>query len=163
VTAATAWVSIGSNIEPERHVRLAIRRLGEVHGELRLSSVYRSPAVGFAGADFLNLVAGFDTALTPAATVDGLEALHREAGRVRGTTAWVSRTLDLDLLLHGDTVSDSPRLPHPDILRYAFVLGPLAEVAPALRHPVSGATMQELWERFDRSAQPLVRVAGGRA
>ena len=152
------YVGIGSNIEPERHLRFAVRRLGEFFGKLDLSTVWRSRAVGFAGEDFLNLVAGFTTHESPAAIVGVLEQLHTEAGRLRGAEPMSPRTLDLDLLLYGNAVMNSPSLPHRDILRYGFVLGPLAELAPGLRHPVSGLTMADLWDRFDRSGQPMQAV-----
>ncbi|GIK35160.1 MAG: 2-amino-4-hydroxy-6-hydroxymethyldihydropteridine diphosphokinase [Gammaproteobacteria bacterium] len=154
-----AYVSAGSNIEPERHLRLAVSQLRAHYGPLQLSSVYRSRAAGFPGADFLNLVAGFATRETPAAIVAGLERLHMAAGRVRGAARFAPRTLDLDLLLYGDQVCDAPQIPRRDITEYSFVLGPLAEIAPQLRHPVSGATMAELWERFDQASHPIHRVA----
>lgn len=154
----TAYVGIGSNIEPERHIRAALRRLRERFGELRLSPVYRSPAEGFTGNDFLNLVVAFDTREQPGAVIDFLERLHVEAGRVREAERFVSRTLDMDLLLYGDAVSSDLQLPRTDITDHAFVLGPLADLAPTLRHPVNGRTMQELWEAFDRERHPRTRV-----
>ena len=89
--------------------------------------------------------------------VDG-DRLHREAGRVRGDNSFSSRTLDLDLILYGDQVIEKMRVPRPDILEYSFVLGPLAEVAPELRHPVSGETIGDLWRRFDKSRHPIHRL-----
>lgn len=82
------------------------------------------------------------------------------AGRVRGPDPFSSRTLDLDLLLYGDAVLPEPsiRVPREDIRKYAFVLGPLAELAPGLRHPLTGETMAELWAAFDQAAHPLQRV-----
>jgi len=154
------WVSAGSNIEPERWLRLACRELATRFGPLRLSSVYRNPAVGMAGDDFLNLVIGFRSALPPEAVAAALEQLHDLAGRDRSAGSWTPRTLDLDLLLYGDQVIDRPgiKVPRKDVVRYGFVLGPLAEVAPALRHPVSGLTMAELWARFDRDGARLEQV-----
>lgn len=153
-----AWVSIGSNVEPARHIRMAVTRLREHFGPLRLSSVYRNRAEGFEGADFLNLVAGFATRETPQGIVDELEKLHVAAGRVRGGERFAPRTLDLDLLLYGDQVIASPQVPRRDITEYSFVLGPLAEVAPELRHPLSGETIAGLWQRFDKARHPLHRV-----
>lgn len=153
-----AWVSVGSNIEPERNVRLALESLRARYGGLLASSVYRSRAEGFSGDDFLNLVVGFDTAEPAADVVAELERLHVVAGRVRGPDAFASRTLDLDLLLYGDQVIPALKVPRADVTRYAFVLGPLAEVAPDLRHPVTGETMAALWAGFDRARQPMERV-----
>lgn len=154
-----AYVSAGSSIEPERHLRMAVGELRGRFGPLLLSSVYRSRAAGFTGADFLNLVLGFATRETPAAIVAELERLHAAAGRVRGAARFAPRTLDLDLLLYGDRVCASPPIPRRDITEYSFVLGPLAEIAPQLRHPVSGATMAGLWEHFDQASHPIHRVA----
>lgn len=154
------YVSAGSNIAPEEHLRQACGELARRFGPLEISSVYRNPAVGFEGEDFLNLVFRFRTAEAPEVVVDELERLHRLAGRVRGSERFAPRTLDLDLLLYGDAIlpGEHIRVPREDILKYGFVLGPLAELAPGLRHPVTGQTMAELWSRFDRDRHPLVRL-----
>lgn len=149
------YIGIGSNIEPYRHIPHAIRLLRERFGELRVSPVYACPAVGFNGADFLNLVVGFDTAADIPALLQALRCIESHCGRVRGERS-ASRTLDLDLLLYGDAVMDTgeARLPRADILEYAFVLKPLAEIAPEARHPVDGRTFAELWAAFEASDQP---------
>lgn len=154
------WVSAGSNIEPERWLRMACRALAARFGPLTLSGVYRNPAVGMEGDDFMNLVIGFRTTLAPEAVVAELERLHDLAGRERSAGSWTPRTLDLDLLLYGDQVIDRPgvRVPRKDVVRYGFVLGPLAEAAPGLRHPVTGQTMAELWANFDRDEAALTRI-----
>ena len=154
------YVSAGSNVAPVENLRLACRELRKSFGELEISGVYRNPAVCFAGDDFLNLVLHFRTAESPAAIIAELERLHVLAGRVRGPDPFSSRTLDLDLLLYGDAVLPEPsiRVPREDIRKYAFVLGPLAELAPGLRHPLTGETMAELWAAFDQAAHPLQRV-----
>lgn len=155
------YVSAGSNVAPEDNLRLACRELRRRFGALRLSGVYRNPAVGFAGDDFLNLVLQFRTSEPPGSVVEELERLHVLAGRVRGPDPFSPRTLDLDLLLYGQAViGDRPiRVPRDDIRKYAFVLGPLAELAPDLRHPQTGETMAELWSRFPRQPGDLTRVA----
>jgi len=154
------YISAGSNVDPEQHLRLACRELRRRFGPIEISSVYRNPAVGFRGDDFLNLVLRFRSSDAPEAIVAELERLHGLAGRVRGPQAFSPRTLDLDLLLYGEAVLADPRIrvPREDIRKYAFVLGPLAELAPQLRHPVTGETMADLWERFDRRDCPLTRV-----
>lgn len=158
--AVPVFVSIGSNIEPVRNVQFAVRRLRERFGPLRMSSVYRSAAAGFDGEDFLNLVVGFRSRESPAVILGELEAMQVEAGRVRGPCRFAPRTLDLDLLLYGDRVIDegSLQVPRADVTRDSFVLGPLAEIAPGLRHPVTKERMQELWRRFDRGRHPIHRV-----
>lgn len=154
------YVSAGSNVAPAENLRLACTEIRKRFGEVELSGVYRNPALGFAGDDFLNLVLRFRTTEAPAVIVAELERLHVLAGRVRGPEPFSSRTLDLDLLLYGDAVLSDPaiRVPREDITKYAFVLGPLAELAPQLRHPVTGETMAELWAAFDQAGHPLQRV-----
>jgi len=156
------YVSAGSNVAPGDNLRLACRELTRRFGPLDLSSVYRNPPVGFTGDDFLNLVLRFRTAEPPAAVVAELELLHTLAGRVRGLERFAPRTLDLDLLLYGSAVLSGAglRVPREDILKYGFVLGPLAELAPELRHPVTGQTMAELWAHFDQARYPMERVSG---
>jgi len=155
------YVSAGSNVSPEKNLSLACRELDHRFGPLRLSGVYRNPPVGFAGDDFLNLVVHFRTTEPPSVIVAELERLHTLAGRVRGLERFAPRALDLDLLLYGAAVLSGPgiRVPREDILEYGFVLGPLAELAPDLRHPVTGETMGQLWALFDRASSPLQRVS----
>lgn len=155
------YLSVGSNQEPTRHIPDALRRLEQRFGAIRTSSVYRNRAAGFEGEDFLNLVVELTTDEPPEAIVAELERLHALAGRVRGANRFASRTLDLDLLLYGDRVDEALQLPRSDITEYSFVLGPLAELAPDLRHPVSGETMAALWSRFDQSRHPLHRLPQG--
>ena len=154
---ARVYVSIGSNVEPEPHVRSAIRALRAGFGPLIVSPVYRSRAVGFDGDDFLNLVVGFDTARDPGAVQAGLRRIEADNGRVRGAARFAPRTLDLDLLTYGDQVIEAEGLsvPRAEIVRYAFVLRPLADIAATERHPVDGRSYAELWAAFDASGQPL--------
>jgi 2-amino-4-hydroxy-6-hydroxymethyldihydropteridine diphosphokinase len=151
------YVSIGSNIDREQHVPAAVRALWKRFGELLVSRVYESPAVGFAGPPFYNLVVGFDTDERPEAIAEDLRAIEIRAGRQRQTDKFAPRTLDLDLLLYGERVSrvNGLELPRDEILRYAFVLAPLAELAGSHRHPVTGERFADLWARFDRLSQPL--------
>ncbi|HJP05376.1 MAG: 2-amino-4-hydroxy-6-hydroxymethyldihydropteridine diphosphokinase [Chromatiales bacterium] len=157
-TAVNVFLSLGSNIAPEKHLRMACRELTNDYGDLMLSSVYENAPVGFSGNNFLNMVVGFATAEEPERIVNRIERLHRKAGRVRYSDPFSSRTLDLDLLLYGDVVRRRPMLPREDIEKYGFVLEPLAEVAPELRHPVSGVTMQAIWGDFDQQEHPMTKV-----
>lgn len=156
-----AFVSVGSNVQPEKNLRLAWRELGRRFPHLRSSPVYRTAAVGFDGDPFLNCVFAFATTQPAPQLVATLEELHRLAGRERGPDAFAPRSLDLDLLLYGDAVMpEAPvRVPREDIERYAFVLRPLAELAPSLRHPVLGSTMAELWSAFPGRDEPMEAVA----
>ncbi len=153
------YVSAGSNIEPVRHLRMACRELDKTFGPVAVSGAVRSAAVGFDGPAFVNLVIGFVTDMTAAGIIDELERLHRLAGRRRGAQRYASRTLDLDLLWYGGQQLQvgRQRLPHPDIDRYGFVLGPLAELAADLVHPVHDVTIGEMWSAFDRHSQPMTR------
>ena len=156
------YLSAGSNIAPERNLKMACEELESEYGELTLSSVYQNAAFGFAGDDFLNMVIGFSTREQPELIVKNIESLHDKANRKRHSNPFSSRTLDLDLLLYGDLVSgDAPKLPREDIEKYGFVLGPMAEVAPELRHPVSGVTMSKIWDDFDRDTHAMQKVEIG--
>lgn len=144
------YVSIGSNVRPEENVRAAIRLLREKFGELEISPVYQTAAVGFEGDDFLNLVVAFESN-EPAQTVDTvLDEIERHCGRETGSPRFAPRTLDLDLLLYGEQILDFPglRLPRPEILKYAFVLAPLADIAYHNKHPETGRSFGEMWRAF---------------
>ena len=154
---ATVYVGLGSNIDPEDNLHLGVRELRARYGELNLSAVYRSRSIGFDGEDFLNLVASFETDSSPGAVYKEIELIHTLAGRDRNDGKWASRSLDIDLLLYDDLVVDEKPLhiPRDDVLEYSFVLRPLAELAPELRHPVTGMTMREHWREFDATCHPL--------
>ncbi|HEX7112348.1 MAG TPA: 2-amino-4-hydroxy-6-hydroxymethyldihydropteridine diphosphokinase [Mizugakiibacter sp.] len=154
---ARAWLSLGSNLEPARHLRAALDELAARFGALTVSPVYRTPAVGFDGPDFLNLAVGLDTELEPTALDAWLHALEDRHGRRRDVPRYASRTLDVDIVLYDDVVLRGPghlEIPRPE-LAHAFVLKPLADIAPDLRHPVSGKTLAELWAAFPQAAEPL--------
>ena len=154
------YVSAGSNVAPAENLRLACQELRKRFGLIDISGVYRNPPVGFSGDDFLNLVLRFRTDEPPAAIIAELERLHALAGRVRGSARFAPRTLDLDLLLYGSAVLPEPpiRVPREDIGEYGFVLGPIAELAPELRHPLTGETMAGMWANFDKRQHPMERV-----
>ncbi len=151
------YVSVGSNLEPERHVRAAVRALRERFGALALSPVYASAPVGFAGPEFLNLVVSYDSEEPPESIADALRSIEDAAGRRRDGPRFSDRTLDLDLILYGDRVQEGPglRLPRPEVLEHAHVLGPLADLAAGEVHPRLGQTYGAIWARFDRTGQAL--------
>jgi len=151
------YVAAGSNVEPERHMAQAVAALTEAFPGIRFSPWYRNRAAGFEGDDFINLAAGFDTALPLAQVLERLHAIEEACGRPRHAPRWAPRAMDLDVLLYGDLVCSGPpaTLPRPDLLTRAYMLGPLAALAPDLPHPTAGATIGELWARFDRGAHPL--------
>ena len=158
---ADAYVAAGSNVRPRASLAEALRLLARDFPGLVVSRAYSNPAVGFEGDDFINLVVAFPAELPTEALLERLKSVERACGREPGAPKWGPRTLDLDLLLHGDVVGRvaGKLLPHPDLLTRAWVLGPLAELAPALVHPAVGERMDALWSRFDRAAHPLMPVA----
>ena len=151
------YVAAGSNIDPGPHLRKAIELLRAEFPDLVASRAYANAAVGFAGEDFINLVVGFHTGLALPELLECLHAVETACGRPREAAKWAPRSMDLDVLLYGDVVGEFPgaKLPRPDLLRRAFMLGPLAEIAPAVRHPTDGRTIGELWAAFDRAAHEL--------
>jgi len=155
------WISVGSNQNREYCVRGAVRALRGRFGALMLSSVYESEAVGFDSQPFLNLVAGIDSGEPVPALLTTLRSIEEAFGRVRGPHRFAPRTLDLDLLTYGGLAGTvgGCTLPRDEILRDAFVLGPLAEVAAGEWHPILGRTYSELWRAFEKSAHPLRPVA----
>jgi 2-amino-4-hydroxy-6-hydroxymethyldihydropteridine diphosphokinase len=154
---ARAYLSLGSNLEPRRHLSAAIGELRERFGEILVSPAYRSASVGFDGADFVNLAVGLDTDLSPEALNDWLHALEDRHGRRRDVPRYSDRTLDVDIVFYDALVLDGPghlQIPRNE-LQHAFVLRPIADIAPAFRHPVSGISMSELWTTFPAGAEPL--------
>jgi len=141
-----AYLSLGSNIDPERNLDAAIDALRARFGAIAVSPVYRSAAVGFDGPAFLNLAVGIDTDLEPAALDAWLHALEDRHGRRRDGPRYSSRTLDVDIVLFDDRIVRGPghlEIPRAELAQ-AFVLVPLADIAPEARDPVSGRTTADL-------------------
>jgi 2-amino-4-hydroxy-6-hydroxymethyldihydropteridine diphosphokinase len=154
------YVAAGSNIAPERNLAQAVAELAREFPGARFSPWYRNRAVGFEGDDFINLVAGFHTELPVRQVLARLQAIEARCGRVRAAPRWAPRSMDLDVLLYGNLVCDEPglTLPRPDLLKRAYMLGPLAVLAPQVVHPTAHLTIAELWRRFDQAAHPLEPV-----
>lgn len=151
---AIIFISIGSNQDAARQIRFGVRCLNGMLSQLRLSTVYESEAVGFEGDNFLNLVARAETQLTIAQVEQGFKEIEKEAGRRRDVPKFSDRALDIDLLLYDDVVCEKPIcLPRSEILYHAFVLQPLAEIEPFLKHPIVQKTYQDLWQSFDKKDQ----------
>jgi 2-amino-4-hydroxy-6-hydroxymethyldihydropteridine diphosphokinase len=160
---ARAYLSLGSNLEPHRYLPVALDELRARFGVLAVSPAYRSRAVGFDGPDFVNLAVALETDLEPEALNDWLHALEDRHGRRRDQPRYASRTLDVDIVLYDDRVIDGPghlQIPRKE-LKHAFVLKPLADIAPDLRHPLDGTTMAERWAAFPREREPLQAVPLG--
>lgn len=159
---ARVYLSLGSNIEPKRHLLAALTELRGEFGVVDVSPAYRFPAVGFDGPDFVNLAIGLDTELSPAALDAWLHALENRHGRRRDVPRYSSRTLDIDIVLYGDRiergVEGNLEMPRPE-LRHAFVLKPLAELAPDARDPRDGRTLAEQWREHCDYAVPFEQIA----
>lgn len=152
---ARVYVSIGSNIDVAKNIPSSVKALQEHFGDLDISNVYETKAVGFEGDDFHNLVVGFDTDKSPLEISQVLKQIEADHDRTRGKEKFESRTLDLDQLLYGDLVMqmDGVNLPHPDIMRYNFVLKPLTELAGEVEHPEEEITTNELWEAYEEKGE----------
>lgn len=154
---ARVYLSLGSNVEPQRHLTAALDELRARFGALAVSPAYRTKSVGFDGADFVNLAVGLDTDLSPAELNDWLHALEDRQGRRRDVPRFSDRTLDLDIVFYDRLVTEGPghlQIPR-DELKHAFVLRPIADIAPQFVHPVTGRTMAELWAAFPAETAPM--------
>ena len=157
---ATIYISIGSNINPAENIQYALQDLQQVFGEITCSTHYESKSVGFEGDNFINLVVSAETELDILAVADHLHEIEDRHGRDRSGPKFSSRTLDLDLLLYDGEVFEQGKLkiPRDEILFNAFVLRPLAEIAPDLKHPETQTSYAELWAAFDKNKESLKPV-----
>ena len=175
ISTVTAYVGLGSNLDnPAAQIAAAIDMLAALpDATLRaVSSFYRNPPMGPQDQpDYVNAVVALDTRLTPRALLDAMQAIERAQGRDRSGLRWGPRTIDLDLLVYGDTVLDEDHLqvPHPGIAERAFVLVPLAEIAPQISIPGHGL-LSTLLAAVDRvsvvpmpiSSRPMPRISSTR-
>jgi 2-amino-4-hydroxy-6-hydroxymethyldihydropteridine diphosphokinase len=157
---AHIYISIGSNIDAERNIRIGVRALQEEFGDLTLSSVYESEAVGFDGDNFLNMVVGLDAEEDIHQVAKTLHKIEDENGRTRTGPRFSKRTLDLDLLICDDLILHEAHLeiPRNEIIENAFVLWPLAEIAPLVEHPIEKKTIKALWDNYPKSRQSIWQV-----
>ncbi len=152
--SATVYVSLGSNVDREKNILLALRDMRRVFGRLILSPVYESVAVGFDGDDFLNLVAGFETDSDVHEVVFELREIEDRLGRDRSLPRYSHRSIDLDILTYDALELDEPgiQIPRHEILVNAFVLRPLQDLAPDMLHPVVKKSYRELWRAMEPDA-----------
>lgn len=145
------YLSLGSNIDRQRYLSAALDALQEKFGELTISPVYESEAVGFDGDNFYNFVLGLETDMPVGALSDCLRGIEEKNDRSRAGSKFSSRTLDIDILTYGNEsgVVDGIELPRDEILKYAFVLLPLADIAGDELHPTLTRCYRELWREFE--------------
>jgi 2-amino-4-hydroxy-6-hydroxymethyldihydropteridine diphosphokinase len=142
-----AYLSLGSNQEPEQHLAAAVQALKQAFGEVVLSDWVQTKAVGFDGPDFINGAAIIETDWDVYTLDAWLHELEDAQGRKRDVPRFSSRTLDIDIIFFDDLILSGPgnlQIPRPE-LKHAFVLGPLAQIAPDYVNPESGATLREAW------------------
>jgi 2-amino-4-hydroxy-6-hydroxymethyldihydropteridine diphosphokinase len=157
---AQVFLGLGSNIERERYIVAGLDAMARLFGQFSHSSVYNSAAIGFEGQPFLNLVVAIETDLGVAELAGQLRRVEMEHGRPANATRFSARQLDIDILTYDDLVGtvEGLVLPRAEILENAFVLQPLAELAPQSCHPVLGTSYGQLWEDYDKAAQSLSKV-----
>jgi 2-amino-4-hydroxy-6-hydroxymethyldihydropteridine diphosphokinase len=143
----TVFVSIGSNLEPRKHIAIALDALRNLFGELQLSPVYETEAVGFIGRAFLNLVVSFESSEPPETIKREFKGIEKNLGRVKRANSFSPRRIDLDIILYGAEMihQRSLELPSQEIDQYAFVLQPLADLAPEMHYPGRDKTFADLW------------------
>jgi 2-amino-4-hydroxy-6-hydroxymethyldihydropteridine diphosphokinase len=154
-------LSLGSNIDRTHNIQSGIEALRRAFGEVELSPVYESEAVGFSGEPFFNLVARIQTDLPVGELSDRLRKIEADHGRVRASgKKFSSRTLDIDILTYGHRtgVIDGVALPRDEILKHAFVLIPLVDLVPDDVHPTEGKTFRALLDERQFADQKLWQV-----
>lgn len=159
----TVLLSLGSNVQPRRHLHAAVAALADHFGAIDVSPAYRTPAVGFDGPAFLNNAVAIETDLSLDALERWLHALEDAHGRDRSGPRFSDRTLDVDVVFYGDLIVEGPghlRIPRPE-LKHAFVIKPLADVAPEFVDPVSGLSLATLWQAHRQYADAFEVVPLG--
>jgi len=155
---AHIFIGIGSSFDREKNIKLALSTLKENFGEIHFSSVFESEAVGFEGSNFYNLVAEFYSELPINELIKQLKSIELMLGRPVKAIKNAPRGIDLDLLLYDQYIDLSVNVPRSDIIEHAFVLQPLAELAPTLLHPVLQQRYQALWQAYPRDKQRLWKI-----
>ena len=150
------YISVGSNVDKEKHTKAGLQGMYNAFGELTLSSVFESESVGFEGNNFYNLVVKACTQLSISEVCRVLKQIEQDNKRQRSEQKFAPRTLDLDLLLYDRLVTTKPiELPRHEVLYNAFVLKPMAEIAADEIHPVVNESYANLWQNYDKNQQKL--------
>jgi 2-amino-4-hydroxy-6-hydroxymethyldihydropteridine diphosphokinase len=144
-------INIGSNEDRALRLTLALEFLEQEFSNIVVSSLYESPAEGFEGNDFYNIGVNATTDKSIHEVRATLKEIEDDLGRDRNLAKFSARIIDLDLVLYDDVIEASLNLPRADILKFGYVLAPLAELSASRRHPIEGQTYQELWRAFQSS------------
>ena len=156
------YISIGSNINRQRNIQRAVSSLVANFSNIKCSSVYESEAVGFDGDAFYNLVVKTNSTESLETVLQTLKKIELECGRNNSSEKkYAPRTIDLDLLLFGNEIFHNEHIdiPRKDITEYAFVLLPLSELAPELKHPELKISMADLWLNFNGDKNKQKRIS----
>ncbi|MGV6809638.1 MAG: 2-amino-4-hydroxy-6-hydroxymethyldihydropteridine diphosphokinase [bacterium] len=166
---ASVYISIGSNIDREKNIRLCMNKLRQQFPDIIFSTIYETAAVGFTGDPFYNLAAGFNTDWDVYRLEDYFKQLEKEQHRIRHSApqqptrpskVFKSRTLDVDLLLYDDLILQPEKdLPRKEILNYPFVLFPLCEIAAQVIHPEQQKTIATLCEETTLSIETMKAIS----
>ncbi|MCO4837528.1 MAG: 2-amino-4-hydroxy-6-hydroxymethyldihydropteridine diphosphokinase [Oceanospirillaceae bacterium] len=154
------YLGLGANIQPHTSLQAGVAELIETFGTLVQSPVYIAQAVGMDGPDFLNMAVGFECPMTHTQLMSWIRATETKHGRQRPSGLHpkpTSHGLDMDLLLFGDMVDEGHKVPRPEILTCAYVLQPLADIAPDLIHPTKAKSIQQLFNACD--FEPRLKLA----
>jgi len=154
---ARLTLSLGSNQQADYHIGQALDGLQREFGELVLSSVFESEAVGFDGGNFLNMVVAVQTDRDLLDISAAIKAMEVANGRLRNPVKFSSRTLDIDILTYDELLGEHHgiKLPRPEITENAFVLWPMSEICGDQTDPHSGRRYRELWQAYDKTRQQL--------
>ncbi|CAB0151940.1 2-amino-4-hydroxy-6-hydroxymethyldihydropteridinepyrophosphokinase [Pseudidiomarina piscicola] len=159
---AQVFLGLGSNRRRYHHINLGLRalhdRFASATAPMHVTRVFESEAVGFAGHDFLNTVVALQTTLSITELAQACKAIEKGHGHLSSAAKYSPRTLDIDVLMYNDEVCSAPvQLPRAEIIHNAFVLWPLAELAPEKRHPVDGRKLIDIWRNYrgEQRLQPI--------
>jgi 2-amino-4-hydroxy-6-hydroxymethyldihydropteridine diphosphokinase len=156
---AQVFIGIGSSINRQENIEQGIHLLRQHFQGIMFSSVFESEAVGFSGGNFYNLVAEFNSELLVEDVISILKKIEIQLGRPEKTIKFAPRTLDLDLLLYDQVIDPERDIPRAEIVKNAFVLQPLAELAPNVLHPILRVSYQALWSQYPANKQKLWKIA----
>jgi 2-amino-4-hydroxy-6-hydroxymethyldihydropteridine diphosphokinase len=152
------YVGVGSSLNQEKNIRNILALLTKEFITVNISPIYESESVGFKGGNFYNLVVGFQTDLEILQLIKVLKQLEAEQGKINKDDKSAPRNIDLDLLLYGAKINETLNIPRDEICKNAFVLKPLSDLVPKLKHPVNGKSFQSLWNEYPQDSQKLWRL-----